>query len=224
MKAPASLENYKAGKPQRTILTGRYCRLEPLNSQTHGDDLFEASMAPGAEERFRYLFDSPQKRELFDQWIDARSASDDPLFFAVIDLASGRCEGRQAFMRITPEHGVIEIGNILWGPKLAKTRVATEALFLSAQYAFETLGYRRFEWKCDSDNMPSRKAALRFGFRFEGIFRQHMVNKGRNRDTAWFAMLDCEWPSIKQSFQRWLEPTNFDPTTSEQLCKLATPG
>ena len=224
MTPPASLENYKAGKPQRTILNGRYCRLEPLNSQTHGDHLYEASMAPGAEERFRYLFDSPVSRDRFDAWINKITANDDPLFFAVIDLASGRCEGRQALMRITPEHGVIEIGNILWGPNLAKTRVATEALFLAAQYIFEELRYRRFEWKCDSDNMPSLQAALRFGFRFEGIFRQHMVNKGRNRDTAWFSMVDREWPSVKRSFLHWLDPSNFDPTTSEQICKLATQG
>lgn len=181
-------------------------------------------MAPGAEERFRYLFDSPVSRDRFDTWIDKITANDDPLFFAVIDLASGRCEGRQALMRITTEHGVIEIGHILWGPSLAKTRVATEALFLAAQYVFEDLGYRRFEWKCDSDNMPSRQAALRFGFRFEGIFRQHMVAKALNRDTAWFSMLDREWPSVKRSFLHWLDPSNFDPTTSEQICKLATQG
>ena len=211
-------------RPQRTVLTGRYCRLEPINSQTHGDALYEASMAPGAEERFRYLFESPQSRDRFDQWIDTIARPDDPLFFAVIDLRSGRCEGRQALMRITPEHGVIEIGSILWGPAISRTRVATEALFLFAQYAFEELGYRRFEWKCNSDNLPSRRAALRFGFGFEGIFRQHMVVKGHNRDTAWFSMLDSEWPAIKQSFLRWLDPSNFDPTTSQQICKLATQG
>lgn len=211
-------------RPQRIVLDGRYCRLEPVNSQAHGDQLFEASMAPGAEERFRYLFETPSSRDRFDDWVDRIAASEDPLFFAVIDKATGRCEGRQSLMRITPEHGVIEIGNILWGPAISRTRVATEALFLFARYAFETLGYRRFEWKCNADNLPSRRAALRFGFRFEGIFRQHMVVKGLNRDTAWFSMTDAEWPGIRQAFLHWLDPANFDPTTSEQICKLATQG
>ena len=113
-------------------------------------------------------------------------------------------------MRITPEHGVIENGNILWGPRIAKTRVATEALFLHARYVFEDLGYRRFEWKCNAENEPSKRAAARFGFIFEGVFRQHMVVKGRNRDTAWFSILDTEWPARRAAFERWLAPENFD--------------
>jgi len=132
------------------------------------------------------------------------------MFFAVIDSATGRCEGRQALMRITPDHGVIEIGSILWGPDIARTRVATEALFLHAQYVFDRLGYRRFEWKCNERNAPSKRAARRFGFEYEGVFRQHMVAKGQNRDTAWYAMIDCDWPAIRASFERWLEPRNFD--------------
>ena len=134
----------------------------------------------------------------------------DPLFYAVVDPATGRAEGRQALMRITPEHGVIEIGSILWGPRIARTRIATEALYLFARHVFDELGYRRFEWKCDSANEPSRRAALRFGFSFEGIFRQHMVVKGRNRDTAWFAITDAEWPRISAGMERWLAPENFD--------------
>jgi RimJ/RimL family protein N-acetyltransferase len=113
-------------------------------------------------------------------------------------------------MRATPEHGVIEVGNILWGPAIARTRVATEALFLHARYIFEQLGYRRFEWKCNSRNEPSMRAALRFGFTYEGTFRQHMVQKGRNRDTAWFAMLDRDWPALRKGYERWLHPNNFD--------------
>ncbi len=167
-------------------------------------------MAPGAEERFRYLFDAPQDRSDFDAWLKRANASQDPLYYAVIDRASGRCEGRQTFMRITPEHGVIEIGSILWGPTIARTRVATEALFLFARHAFEDLAYRRFEWKCDSRNAPSRRAALRFGFAFEGIFRQHRVVKGLNRDTAWFAMTDSDWPALRKDFEHWLAPENFD--------------
>jgi RimJ/RimL family protein N-acetyltransferase len=146
----------------------------------------------------------------FGAWLDRVAAAEDPLCFAVVDSASGRCEGRQSLMRITPEHGVIEVGGILWGPAIARTRVATEALFLHARYAFDMLGYRRFEWKCNARNEPSRRAALRFGFTFEGIFRQHMVVKGQSRDTAWFGIVDADWPRIRQGFERWLAPGNFD--------------
>lgn len=178
-------------------------------------------MAPGAEDRFRYLFDSPQDRAAFDGWLTRAAMSEDPMFYGVIDMSSQRCEGRQALMRITPEHGVIEIGSILWGPAIARTRVATEALFLFARYAFEELGYRRFEWKCDSRNEPSKRAALRFGFTYEGAFRQHMVLKGQNRDTAWFAMVDIDWPSIRSAFEQWLAPANFD-AAGQQKARLAT--
>lgn len=196
--------------PERHALAGRWCRLEPLDPARHGDALFAASMAPDAQARFRYLFESPVARPEFDAWMARAAASPDPLMFAVIDAASGRCEGRQSLMRIVPEHGVIEIGNILWGPAIARTRVATEALFLFADHAFNRLGYRRFEWKCHADNAPSRRAALRFGFRFEGIFRQHMVFKGGNRDTAWFGMTDGDWAVLRRGYQAWLDPGNFD--------------
>ncbi|HPU52597.1 MAG TPA: GNAT family protein [Burkholderiaceae bacterium] len=197
-------------RPQRVPLEGAWCRLEPLDAARHGDELFEASMAPGAEARFRYLFESPGDRADFDRWLARAAAADDPLAFAVIDRASGRCEGRQTLMRITPEHGVIEIGSILWGPAISRTRVATEALYLFARYAFETLGYRRFEWKCNSLNAPSIHAAGRFGFRYEGQFRQHMVVKGASRDTHWFSMIDTEWPALRAAFDRWLAADNFD--------------
>jgi len=207
-------------RPERAALEGTYCRLEPLDADRHGDDLFAASMAPGAEERFRYLSNSPQDRTSFQQWLAGAAGSEDPLFYAVIDAATGRCEGRQALMRITPEHGVIEIGNVLWGPAIARTRVASEALFLHARYVFDTLGYRRFEWKCNSRNEPSRRAAERFGFVYEGIFRSHMVQKGQNRDTAWFAMVDGEWPALRAGFERWLAPENFD-SSGRQKTRLA---
>ena len=198
-------------RPSADVLEGRWCRLERLDPARHGDSLYEASVAPGAAERFRYLFEPPPAdRAAFDAWCNRASRGDDPLFYAVVDHATGRAEGRQALMRITPEHGVIEIGSILWGPKIARTRIATEALHLFARYAFDDLGYRRFEWKCDALNEPSRGAALRFGFAFEGIFRQHMVVKGRNRDTAWFAMTDGDWPAIRAGMERWLDPSNFD--------------
>jgi RimJ/RimL family protein N-acetyltransferase len=200
-----------APRPQRIVLDGRYARLEPLSPERHEADLFHSAVEPGADARFAYLFDEvPVDADAFFAWITRVAAVDDPLFFAVIDKATGRAEGRQALMRIDPAHGVIEIGHVLWGPAIARTRVATEALYLSAEYVFETLGYRRFEWKCNDRNEPSRRAAHRFGFSFEGIFRQHMVVKGRNRDTAWFAMVDGEWPALKASYQAWLSPDNFD--------------
>jgi RimJ/RimL family protein N-acetyltransferase len=197
-------------RPSADSLTGRWVRLERLDPARHGDSLFAASVAPGADERFRYLPDPPPDRPTFDAWAEKMAASSDPLCFAVVDPATGRAEGRQTLMRIDPANGVIEIGNILWGPKIARTRIATEALYLFAKYAFDDLGYRRFEWKCNALNAPSRRAAERFGFAFEGIFRNHMVVKGENRDTAWYAMTDGDWPRIKAGFGRWLAAENFD--------------
>jgi len=202
------------------VLDGRYARLEPLSVEQHEADLFASAREPGNEARFRYLFDrAPADEREFRDWMEKAVGTDDPLFFAVIDKGTGRAEGRQALLRIDPVHGVIEIGHILWGPAIARTRVATEALYLSAEYVFETLGYRRFEWKCNDLNLPSRRAALRFGFTFEGIFRQHMVVKGQNRDTAWFSIIDAEWPKLRAGYQRWLAPDNFD-AHGRQLRKL----
>jgi RimJ/RimL family protein N-acetyltransferase len=200
-----------APRPQRIALDGRYARLEPLTLEQHEANLFASAREPGSEARFAYLFDTPpaDARE-FRTWMETAVSTDDPMFFAVIDKATGRAEGRQALMRIDPAHGVIEIGHILWGPAIARTRVATEALYLSAAYVFDQLGYRRFEWKCNDNNAPSKRAALRFGFTFEGTFRQHMVAKGQNRDTAWFSIIDAEWPSLKARYQTWLAPDNFD--------------
>lgn len=197
-------------RPRRVVLEGAFCRLEPLDPARHGDDLFAASMAPCAEDRFRYLFESPQERADFEDWLTRAAAADDPPCYAVIDHASNRCEGRQSLMRITPEHGVIEIGGILWGPAIARTRVTTEALSLLARYAFDELGYRRLEWKCNASNAPSMRAARRFGFTYEGTFRQHMMVKGENRDTAWFAIVDADWPALRNAFERWLLAENFD--------------
>lgn len=208
----ADLTDWKgAARPQRTVLEGRYARLEPLDTGRHAAGLLASALEPGAEARFRYLFEAPPRDmgELMP-WLDKAAASPDPLFFVVIDRASGLAQGRQSLMRIEPVHGVIEIGNILWGPAIARTRIATEAFYLSARHVFEALGYRRLEWKCNSRNEPSRRAALRFGFSFEGIFRQHMVVKGLNRDTAWYAILDEEWPGLKARFEAWLDPDNFD--------------
>ena len=195
-------------RPERAPIDGRYVRLEPLQP-VHADTLYQAASAEGAEDRFRWLPDPPQNRDAFDAWFETASASSDPLFFAVIDKATGRTEGRQSLMRIEPVHGVIEIGQIMWGPAMQRTRMATEALFLFADHIFD-LRYRRFEWKCDNQNLPSKRAAERFGFQHEGVFRQHMVIKGRNRDTAWFAMTDDDWLRLKPIYQDWLAPDNFD--------------
>ena len=204
-------------RPEKHVMDGRYARLEPLDRLRHGEDLWQSGRASGAEERFRYLFeDVPDDRAAFDAWLDKVAASPDPLFFAVIDKASGKAGGRQTLMRIDPAHGVVEIGNILWGPGIARTRIATEALYLFARHVFEDLGYRRFEWKCNNLNEPSKKAAARFGFTFEGIFRQHMVAKGRNRDTAWFSIVDGEWPRLKAGYEAWLEPANFEADGSQK--------
>jgi RimJ/RimL family protein N-acetyltransferase len=207
--------------PRRVVHEGRYARLEPIDPKRHGDSLFAASMAPGAAERHRWLFEAPVDRDSFQAWLEERTRTDDPLMFAVIDKGTGRAEGRQCLMRIDTVHGVIETGSILWGPAIARTRIATEALYLFARHVFEALGYRRFEWKCHALNEPSRRAALRFGFSFEGIFRNHMVAKGRNRDTAWFAMIDTEWPGLRAEYERWLDPANFD-DEGRQLSRLET--
>ena len=194
-------------RPGRAPLEGRYCRLEPLGA-SHAAGLFESCRAA---QLYDYLFDHPPEGPGdVEAWVAKVSAIDDPLFFAVIDRASGRTCGRQALMRITPEHGVIEIGNICWGEGASRTRVATEALYLFARHVFDDLGYRRFEWKCNDLNGPSKAAALRFGFAYEGTFRQHMWAKGANRDTAWFAMIDGSWPRLKAAYEGWLDAANFD--------------
>ena len=206
--------------PQRTVLEGRYCRLEPL-AAAHVPALYAATAGEGEADRYRWLFEAPPANEAaLADWVAHAATLEDPLHFAVIDLATGRAAGRQALMRMVPAHGNIEIGSVLWGRGIAKTRLATEALYLSARHAFETLGNRRFEWKTNNFNEPSKRAALRFGFTFEGIFRQHMIVKGESRDTAWFSMLDSEWPSRKAGLERWLDPKNFD-AAGQQKAKLS---
>ena len=198
------------GPPQRLVLEGRYVRLEPIGPK-HVASLYEAIGSADGRERFTWLFETaPETEADLADFVQRAAASNDPLMFAVVDTATDRTEGRQALMRIVPEHGVIEIGSIYWGPRMARSRLATEALYLAACYVFDELGYRRFEWKCNNSNAPSKAAAERFGFSFEGIFRQHMIQKGQNRDTAWFAMLDSEWPARKAEYERWLAPDNFD--------------
>lgn len=197
-------------RPARLAIEGRYVRLEPLDVARHGDGLYVASATPDAPERFRWLGEAaPEDRPAFQDWLEKAAASEDPSHFAVIDRASGHIAGRQSFMRIDTTNGVVEIGGILWNDPVARRPAATEALYLFARHAFDELGYRRFEWKCNNENTPSKRAALRFGFTFEGVFRQHMLVKGLNRDTAWFAMIDKDWPVIRAAFEAWLAPENF---------------
>lgn len=195
--------------PVRAPLCGRYVRLDPFAPE-HEAGLFAASMDAQAEVRHRWLFESVSDRAGFHAWFEAKRGQNDPLYFTVFDQASGQVCGRQCFMRIDAANGVIEIGSILWGEGMARSRLASEALYLFARHAFEDLGYRRFEWKCNNGNTPSKRAAERFGFTYEGLFRQHMVQKGENRDTAWYSMLDGEWPRLKVAFEGWLAPDNFD--------------
>jgi RimJ/RimL family protein N-acetyltransferase len=213
------IDSHPAERPQRVTLKGRRVTLEPLDATAHADALYEGSNGDAARESvWTYLFDGPYSNlEEFRANIENKARSVDPLFFAVIDNASGRAVGYQTFLRIDAPNRVIEVGNIMYTPAMQRTAGATEAQYLFAAYVFDTLGYRRYEWKCNALNAPSRSAAKRFGFSFEGIFRQHMIIKGRNRDTAWFAMLDGEWPARKAAYERWLKPDNFDDEGRQKL-------
>lgn len=198
-------------KPPRPVtLRGRFVTLVPLDPIGHAQPLYEKSHGPGFESLWRYLFDGPYpNRAAFDARLAQMASSKDPLFFTILDHAKVPV-GYASFLRIDPVHRCIEVGSILYTPELQRTPGATEAIYLMARHVFEDLGYRRYEWKCNALNQPSRRAALRLGFTFEGIFRQHMIIKARNRDTAWYSMLDSEWPQRKVSFEQWLAPTNFD--------------
>ena len=198
--------------PQRTPLQGRYVRLEPLDLAAHGQDLWQALQGPEADPLlWDYMPYGPfVERPAFDAWLAANAASADPLFFAVIDLPSERATGLLSFLRMAPKDGCIEIGHITFGRVMQRSPASTEAVYLLAELAMGTLGYRRLEWKCNALNTRSMRAAERLGFTYEGTFRQHMVVKGRNRDSAWFALLDREWPACRAAFTRWLAADNFD--------------
>jgi RimJ/RimL family protein N-acetyltransferase len=202
-----------ARPPDRAPLNGSRVGLEPLDPERHGRALFTASHEEdgAADRRFRYLPYGPFVAfDEFKAWLDQRAETADPLFYAVVDLKTDTPRGMASYLRMVPEHGVIEIGHIWFSPALQRTREATEAIYLMSRHAFDDLGYRRLEWKCDALNEASRLAATRFGFTYEGTFRQHLVVKGRNRDSAWFSMLDGEWPRIRAAFEAWLAPENFD--------------
>lgn len=204
--------------PDPIPLDGRFIRLEKLDPARHADDLFTAHEADPEGRNWTYLFsDKPATREAFREWVAKAASTEDPLFYAVIDQTSGQAVGVESLMRIDRPNGVIEVGHINFSPRLQRTPGATEAVFLLMKRAFDQLGYRRFEWKCDSLNAPSRRSALRLGFTFEGIFRDHMIYKGRSRDTAWFAIVSRDWPAIKAAFEAWLAPGNFDAAGNQRL-------
>lgn len=198
-------------RPARTTLDGSHCRIEPLDAARHGDDLYAAYVQAADARDWTYLTVGPfADQASFRTYLEGAAASTDPLHFAIIDLKTGRAVGTYSLMRIDPANGVIEVGNVNFSPLLKRTAISTEAQYLLMQYAFDALGYRRYEWKCDSLNAPSRKTAERLGFTFEGIFRQALVYKSRSRDTAWFSITDREWPGVRAAFERWLARENFD--------------
>jgi RimJ/RimL family protein N-acetyltransferase len=192
-------------------MEGRFCRLEALDPARHARDLFAANQRDAEGRNWTYLFVGPfADFESYRAWLEQVAEADDPLFHTIIDLKTEKAVGVATFMRVDRANGVIEVGNINYSPLLQRTPAATEAMFLMMARVFDELGYRRYEWKCDSLNAPSRAAALRLGFQFEGIFRQAVIYKGRNRDTAWFSMIDGEWPALKRAYEQWLAPGNFD--------------
>jgi RimJ/RimL family protein N-acetyltransferase len=212
--------------PERAPLVGTEVRLEPVEVAAHAESLFRRSHARTQDAAlWTYLAYGPfADAGAFAAWLEERARSQDPLFFAIVERASGEAAGMASYMNIVPAHGSIEIGHIWFAPPLQKSRAATEAIFLLARHVFDELGYRRLEWKCDALNAASVRAARRFGFTYEGTFRQHMVVKGRNRDTAWFALLDREWPAVRSSFERWLAPANFDPAGRQRTALSALTG
>jgi len=197
--------------PPRAVMHGRYCRVEPLDPARHAADLHEANSLDREQRMWTYLFSGPfASFDDYRAWLEAKQGSEDPLFFAFVDTASGRAVGLGSYLRIDPANGTVEVGHLQFSPLMQRTAVATEAMYLMMKTAFE-LGYRRYEWKCDSLNAGSRRAAERLGFRYEGVFRQAIVYKGRSRDTAWYSVIDKEWPALEAAFRAWLDPANFDP-------------
>lgn len=195
-------------RPQGQVLEGRYARLEPLSAEAHAALLFRAF--DGQDHVWNYLPYGPfSAASQYHRWVRDHAGQPDPFFYAVRNLESGAWEGVASYLRIAPEAGSIEVGHINFSPALQRTRAATEALYLMMAWSFDA-GYRRFEWKCNALNTASRRAAQRLGLSYEGVFRQAAVIKGRNRDTAWFAAIDSEWPALKEAFEVWLSPANFD--------------
>jgi RimJ/RimL family protein N-acetyltransferase len=206
------VDAHPARRPERVTLKGRWITLAPLDADKHAKALYEGSNGDEMRERvWTYLFNGPfDSLAEFAADVELKAGAADPHYFAILDNDTGRAVGYESLMRIDAPNRVIEVGGIMYTPAMQRTPGATEAQYLLASYVFDELGYRRYEWKCNNLNAPSKRAAERFGFIFEGVFRQHMIVKGRNRDTAWFAMLDGEWPARKAAYERWLSPDNFD--------------
>ena len=197
--------------PRGARLQGRLCRLEPIDPAVHATDLFAAFAEDRVGRNWTYMPYGPFASESeLRAWIRSSCLGDDPCFFSIIDAASGKATGVASYLRIEPGVGVIEVGHIHFSPLMQGRPIATEAMYLMMRQVFDVWGYRRYEWKCDALNQPSRSAAGRLGFAFEGIFRQATMYKGRNRDTAWYALLDREWPVAKKAFEDWLDADNFD--------------
>jgi RimJ/RimL family protein N-acetyltransferase len=219
----AALPGWTArARPPRTPLAGRCCRLEPLEPDRHAADLAAANALDDEGRMWTYLPYGPfASDESYRAWMGSVATGEDPQFHAILggsgEDQAGRALGVAAFMRIEPAAGVVEIGHIALSPALQRTAAATEAMALMLGRAFDELGYRRVEWKCDALNAPSRAAALRLGFQYEGLFRQATVTKGRNRDTAWYAIVDSDWPALRAAFARWLDPANFDAAGRQRL-------
>ncbi len=204
-------------RPAREVVSGRFCRLEPIDPARHARALFDANALDPDARGWTYLPYGPfADLEAYLAWMRALCLGDDPLFFAIVDAASGRAVGLASYLRIDPLVGSIEVGHLRFSSLLQRRPAATEAMYLMMKRAFD-LGYRRYEWKCDALNAPSRAAAERLGLSFEGVFRQALVYKGRNRDTAWFAATDREWPGLDAAFARWLAPANFDAEGRQRL-------
>lgn len=206
-----------AARPAHKLLTGRFCRLEPLNTARHAADLYAANTLDAEGRNWTYLpygpFDSLSS---YSNWVDQFSATSDPLFFAIVSHATGKAVGVASFLRIDPANGSIEVGHLNFSSLMQRTPIATEVMHLMMKEAF-ALGYRRYEWKCNALNLPSRQSAQRLGLSFEGIFRQAAVVKGHNRDTAWYAAIDKEWPALNEAFQTWLSPENFDDAGEQRV-------
>jgi len=207
-------------EPAKKIMVGAYCRLEPLDATCHGEDLWQAYSADTQDRIWTYLPYGPFTTQAeLKQWLTGHSETQDPLFYAIVSTSNGKAVGIATYLRIQPAAGVIEVGHINYSPALQATTAATEAMYLMMKNAFN-LGYRRYEWKCDNLNSGSKKAAQRLGFSFDGLFKQAAVYKGRNRDTAWFSVLDTHWPAIQAEYERWLATENFS-ADGMQLSKLS---
>ena len=197
-------------RPARIAFEGRFCRVEPLDAARHAAGLFAANGLDAEGRMWTYLLSGPfASLEEYRAWLGPRETTEDPLFFTIVDRARAQPAGLASYLRIAPAQGSVEVGHLMYSPLLQRAPAATEAMYLMMRHAFE-LGYRRYEWKCDALNAASRRAAERLGFTFEGVFRQALVYKGRNRDSAWYSVIDREWPALDAAFRAWLDPANFD--------------